>query len=354
VKNLSNVAMTKEASVIVYAPEGGSFVNLPGNCNTAGDNAQCQISPLAGGESAKLSLQVVTRDLGLNRWFSSVHQLADEGTADDPLLANNVSELRIYGSVDIDNDGLPDFYEYRNNLTVGENDRAKDFDGDGATNYEEYLAGTDPTDTVIVLDSGGTPLVDSDQDGVLDDEDAFPFDRQESADSDGDLVGDNADNCPLVANSDQLDTDGDTSGDLCDADDDGDGVEDILDVAPLNPELGLVSLDIDTDGGVEPLTDGLLTIRHLFGFTGDALIQGAVGTGAANSDADSISATLTALEPVLDVDDDGQTAPLTDGLLIIRHRFGFTGEALIAGAVGADASRRDANEISDYIATLVP
>jgi len=98
----------------------------------------------------------------------------------------------------------------------------------------------------------------------------------------------------------------------------------------------------------------LLTIRHLFGFTGNALIQGAVGDGASVVSADEISASLTALEPLLDVDNDGAVGPLTDGLLIIRHRFGFTGTALTSGAVGTNAERSDPDEISAYIDTLVP
>ena len=35
--------------------------------------------------------------------------------------------------------------------------------------------------------------------------------------------------CPLTPNSDQLDTDGDNIGDVCDTDDDNDGVLDIDD-----------------------------------------------------------------------------------------------------------------------------
>ena len=44
---------------------------------------------------------------------------------------------------------------------------------------------------------GGTPApVDSDGDGVADEDDAFPNDASESVDSDGDGVGDNADYAP--------------------------------------------------------------------------------------------------------------------------------------------------------------
>ena len=49
---------------------------------------------------------------------------------------------------------------------------------------------------------------DTDNDGVGDNSDAFPSDASESLDSDSE-VGDNGDNCPSLANSDQLNTDGD-------------------------------------------------------------------------------------------------------------------------------------------------
>jgi hypothetical protein len=40
---------------------------------------------------------------------------------------------------------------------------------------------------------------------------------------------------------------------------------------------GLLSpLDIDGDGEIEPLTDGLLTLRYDFGFTGGVLVNGAI------------------------------------------------------------------------------
>ncbi len=54
---------------------------------------------------------------------------------------------------DDDNDGLPDFYESRNNLVVGVNDRLEDPDQDGVGNFDEYLQGSDPTDTLLVEDS---------------------------------------------------------------------------------------------------------------------------------------------------------------------------------------------------------
>ena len=72
---------------------------------------------------------------------------------------------------------------------------------------------------------------DDDADGVPNVEDAFPNDPNESADSDADGVGDNADNCPVVANALQIDTDSDGQGDDCDLDDDGDSFADDEEIA---------------------------------------------------------------------------------------------------------------------------
>lgn len=51
----------------------------------------------------------------------------------------------------------------------------------------------------------------------------------------------------------------------------------------------------------------------------------------------------------LDIDQDGSEAPLTDGLLIIRHLFGFTGTALSQGATASDAQRADPSAITQYL-----
>ena len=55
-----------------------------------------------------------------------------------------------------------------------------------------------------------------------------------TVDSDGDGLLDDEDNCPTVANEDQTDTDSDGEGDACDSDDDDDGVADDDDAYPLD------------------------------------------------------------------------------------------------------------------------
>ena len=91
---------------------------------------------------------------------------------------------------------------------------------------------------------------DIDGDGVNNSLDVFPNDSSEAADSDDDTVGDNNDNCPADTNTDQLDTDSDGAGDVCDntpnGDDDSDTVDNLTDNCPTDANTN--QLDTDDDG----------------------------------------------------------------------------------------------------------
>ncbi|MEO8133758.1 MAG: DUF11 domain-containing protein [Betaproteobacteria bacterium] len=114
------------------------------------------------------------------------------------------------------------------------------------------------------------------------------------------------------------------------------------------------SLDVDGNASYDALTDGLLIIRYLFGLSGASLINNAVGPGATRTTEAQISNYLADLNPVLDIDGDTQADALTDGLLIIRYLFGLRGASLIAGAVGANATRTTAAAIETQLQSLMP
>jgi GH25 family lysozyme M1 (1,4-beta-N-acetylmuramidase) len=76
-------------------------------------------------------------------------------------------------------------------------------------------------------------------------------------DDDGDGRGDTKDNCPQADNPDQTDTDNDKKGDACDSDDDNDGKLDAKDNCPLVKNAGQADLDLDGLGDAcDPDIDG--------------------------------------------------------------------------------------------------
>ncbi|MBK7471650.1 MAG: Ig-like domain repeat protein [Betaproteobacteria bacterium] len=137
----------------------------------------------------------------------------------------------------------------------------------------------------------------------------------------------------------------------------GDG----LNTGSLSPTLSQVvilpTLDVDasiSDSKYDALTDGLLTLRYLFGRTGTALVTGALGATATRTDPAEIEGYLDAIRPLLDIDDNGSVDPSTDGMLILRYLFGLRGNALIAGAFDPMGNRNTAGDIETYIESLLP
>ncbi|ABV88074.1 M9 family metallopeptidase [Shewanella pealeana] len=123
--------------------------------------------------------------------------------------------------------------------------------------WNTWLTSVTSNDESIAIDI--TDPIDSDGDGVADDQDAFPHDPSETRDTDGDGVGDNADAFPTDA-SETVDTDGDGVGDNGDvfptdptewADSDGDGIGDNADTDEPNKPV--------EHCGVATIRDGKLT-----------------------------------------------------------------------------------------------
>ncbi len=114
--------------------------------------------------------------------------------------------------------------------------------------------------------------------------------------------------------------------------------------------------DIDGNGKADALTDGLLTLRYLFGFTGSPLVSNAVDGSATRTSAADIQAYLqTGVDTkALDIDGDSTVKPLTDGLLVLRYLFGFTGDSLVNNATGQNATRKSANDVEAYLQSKMP
>jgi hypothetical protein len=136
---------------------------------------------------------------------------------------------------DTDNDGIPDATDNcKATANAGQLNTDGDTQGDACDSDDDNDGVPDTTETGCVTTSGPGISTDSnsDDDAALDGADAFPCNPAETADTDSDTVGNNADNCPATANAGQLNTDGDAQGDVCDPDDDGDGVTDAADACP--------------------------------------------------------------------------------------------------------------------------
>jgi hypothetical protein len=100
-----------------------------------------------------------------------------------------------------------------------------------------------------------------------------------------------------------------------------------------------------------------MLMRYLLGgsvFSGDALINGAI-SATATRNVTQIRSYLEqgVLQKDLDIDGNGSVTALSDGLIAQRYLFGatFSGNALIAGAIAPDATR-DLAGIQSYMAGL--
>ena len=114
------------------------------------------------------------------------------------------------------------------------------------------------------------------------------------------------------------------------------------------------TLDIDGDGTVQALSDGIIAVRYLIGgFPGDALINGAIDPDATRDLAEIQSYLQQGVDQnFLDIDGDGSVQALSDGIIAVRYLIGgFPGDALINGAIDPDATR-DLAGIQSYLADL--
>ena len=113
--------------------------------------------------------------------------------------------------------------------------------------------------------------------------------------------------------------------------------------------------DIDNDGRADALTDGLLFLRYAFGLTGEPLISGVIANDAQYTTASDIEQELATIYASSgDIDGNGSVDALTDGLLLLRYLFGLDGNTLTEGVLGSGATLTDSAALETYMATLMP
>ena len=76
-----------------------------------------------------------------------------------------------------------------------------------------------------------------------------------------------------------------------------------------------------------------ILLRGMFGLDGNTLVTGAIASGAFYTEPVDIESRIATLGDLADIDGNGDIDALTDGLLTLRYLFGLQGDTLINGVV---------------------
>lgn len=113
------------------------------------------------------------------------------------------------------------------------------------------------------------------------------------------------------------------------------------------------SWDFDGSGEADALTDGLIMLRYSFGLRGESMAEGAMHPESVMS-VEQVEQRMVSASKIADIDNDGQIDALTDGLLLLRHLFAVGDEGLTHGAVGSKASRKTGTAIRGHLKKYMP
>ncbi len=96
--------------------------------------------------------------------------------------------------------------------------------------------------------------------------------------------------------------------------------------------------DIDDNGQADALTDGLMFLRYAFGLSGDSLLNGLISSDSVITSSAEIEAELaTVFASAGDIDGNGSVDALSDGLLLLRYSVWAHGNTLTTGVIGDGA-----------------
>jgi hypothetical protein len=226
---------------------------------------------------------------------------------------------------------------------IGNNSDADD-DGDGVDDeLDAFPLDAEETSDMDADGIGDNSDSDVDGDGVINTADPFPYNEEYSADTDNDGM---PDTWEIIYGLDP-----NNSADAL-SDQDNDGATALEEFLAGTIPSG--SLDFDGNEKYDALTDGLVLLRGMFGLDGSALVNGVISSDAVYTESLDIESRIENLGDLADVDGNGQIDALTDGLLTLRYLFGLEGDALIKGVVAEDATRTSAEDIMAHLELLTP
>jgi hypothetical protein len=134
----------------------------------------------------------------------------------------------------------------------------------------------------------------------------------------------------------------------------------------LSFDIRDLTLEEKLDAAEQAGRDSVINNPALYGLLTSSDLEAQLGELQGELTAELESAVQTAYEAVkndptafgidvgFDIDGDGESKALTDGLLLIRYLFGFTGDSLVQGALGDGAERNTAEEIETYLGERMP
>ncbi|MCP3870034.1 MAG: hypothetical protein GY703_18450 [Gammaproteobacteria bacterium] len=291
-----NVQLTQVASEYLQVT---GLTTQPGGCGLVDGLLNCDAGNLAPDATYKVTVTVAPRKPVI---FDVIEPLFVEVTSSSETvqsLYSGIASITVQADpADFDEDGMTDVYELAYGLNPeSDTDADQHSDGDGLTNIQEFELRTHPrrSDTdgdglndSKELDFFTDPLLaDTDDDGINDkqelDNGLNPRDFNDAEeDPDGDglinrgevelgtLIGDedtdnddaldSVDNCPLISNADQMNSDSDSAGNACDPDDDNDGIPDEVEISaglnPQNPADAVLDRDGDGVRNIDEFLDG--------------------------------------------------------------------------------------------------
>jgi tetratricopeptide (TPR) repeat protein len=195
-------------------------------CPDSAVGQSVMLSPLEGENRGPQGVAKCIKSTNVNTW-------ADEDGDQIPDTIDNCVSVANPEQADWNNDGI--------------GNSCQDSDGDGVLDANDNCLAVTNRYQQDMDEDGIGDACDPDKDGDATECGYDAFHRYKCGEGSGKV-----DNCPDIANADQLDTDQDGIGNVCDTDIDGDGLPNGLDSCPLNGD----SSDKDSDGdGVGDVCD---------------------------------------------------------------------------------------------------